>query len=75
MRSHWFYEGHFAVSQTLNLTEINLVNLLVRLKRCDGVQVNKDYLKKIKLFRARASPAYCAVAFQMSQDLETDDPM
>ena len=39
------------------------------------VQVNKDYLKKIKLFRARASPAYCAVAFQMSQDLETDDPM
>jgi len=38
-------------------------------------RVNKDYLKKIKLFRARASPSYCAVAFQMSQDLETDDPM
>jgi len=38
-------------------------------------RVNKDYLKKIKLFRARASPTYCAVAFEQSQDLETDDPM
>ena len=38
-------------------------------------QVNKDYLKKIKLFRARAAPAYCAVAFEQSQDVENDDPM
>lgn len=38
-------------------------------------RVNKDYLKKIKLFRARASPTYCAVAFEQSQDLDTDDPM
>jgi len=38
-------------------------------------RVNKDYLKKIKLFRARASPTYCAVAFEQSQDITTDDPM
>jgi len=38
-------------------------------------RVNKDYLKKIKLFRARAAPAYCAVAFEQSQDVENDDPM
>lgn len=38
-------------------------------------RVNKDYLKKIKLFRARASPVYCAVAFEQSHDVELDDPM
>ena len=30
-------------------------------------RLNKDYLKKIKLFRAMASPIYCTVAFEKSQ--------
>ena len=38
-------------------------------------RVNKDYLKKIKLFKARASPVYCTVAFEQSEDVEKDDPM
>jgi len=38
-------------------------------------RVNKDHLKKIKLFRARASAVYLSVAFQESQDVENDDPM
>jgi len=38
-------------------------------------RVNKDYLKKIKLFQARASPVYCAVSFEQSQNVEMDDPM
>jgi len=38
-------------------------------------RLNKDYLKKIKLFKARASPVYCTVAFEQSEDVEEDDPM
>ena len=35
--------------------------------RSDRMKLLQDYLKKIKLFRARASPTYCAVAFEESQ--------
>ena len=38
-------------------------------------RLNKDYLKKIKLFKARASPTYCTVAFELSQNVDDDDPM
>ena len=38
-------------------------------------RLNNDYLKKIKLFKARASPVYCTVAFEQSEDVEADDPM
>merc|ERR1712106_414573 len=46
-----------------------------RLEADNTRRVNKDYLKKIKLFQARASPVYCAVAFEQSQNVEMDDPM
>ena len=66
-------------SQKLELDNLTIFFIFLTCDHCDWPdiisQVNKDYLKKIKLFRARASPSYCAVAFQMSQDLETDDPM
>jgi transient receptor potential cation channel subfamily C protein 6 len=38
-------------------------------------RLNKDYLKKIKLFRAMSSPTYCTVAFENSQDVERHDPL
>jgi len=38
-------------------------------------RLNKDYLKKIKLFKARASPVYCTVAFEQSENVDEDDPM
>jgi len=46
-----------------------------RLQADNTRRVNKDYLKKIKLFQARASPVYCAVSFEQSQNVEMDDPM
>jgi len=41
----------------------------------ENKRINKDYLKKIKLFRACASPVYCTVAFEESQNVERDDPL
>ena len=38
-------------------------------------RINKDYLKRIKLFRARASPVYNIVAFEDSQSIEEHDPL
>lgn len=41
----------------------------------ENKRINKDYLKKIKLFRACSSPVYCTVAFEESQNVERDDPL
>lgn len=38
-------------------------------------RINKDYLKRIKLFRARASPVYNIVAFEDSHDIHEHDPL
>jgi len=38
-------------------------------------RINKDYLKRIKLFRARASPVYKSVVFENSLDINQDDPL
>ena len=38
-------------------------------------RINKDYLKRIKLFRARASPVYNIVAFEDTQDINENDPL
>ena len=38
-------------------------------------RINKDYLKRIKLFRARASPVYSIVAFEESQSIAEHDPL
>ena len=38
-------------------------------------RINKDYLKRIKLFRARASPIYNIVAFEDSHDIDNFDPL
>lgn len=38
-------------------------------------RINKDYLKRIKLFRARASPVYNIVAFEDSKDVQQHDPL
>ncbi len=38
-------------------------------------RINKDYLKSIKLFRARASPVYKSVVFEHSKDIYRDDPL
>jgi len=38
-------------------------------------RINKDYLKRIKLFRARASPIYSIAAFEESKDIHTNDPL
>ena len=38
-------------------------------------RINKDYLKRIKLFRARASPVYSIVAFEESNDIHENDPL
>ena len=38
-------------------------------------RINKDYLKRIKLFRARASPVYNIVAFEESKDIHEHDPL
>ncbi len=38
-------------------------------------RINKDYLKRIKLFKARASPVYKSVVFETSKDMYKDDPL
>ena len=38
-------------------------------------RINKDYLKRIKLFKARASPVYKSVVFENSHDIYKDDPL
>eukprot|EP00095_Tigriopus_kingsejongensis_P000985 maker-scaffold39_size501901-snap-gene-2.9 protein:Tk00985 transcript:maker-scaffold39_size501901-snap-gene-2.9-mRNA-1 annotation:"short transient receptor potential channel 5" len=38
-------------------------------------RINKDYLKRIKLFKARASPVYKSVVFENSKDIYKDDPL
>ena len=38
-------------------------------------RINKDYLKRIKLFKARASPVYNIVAFEESHDVHENDPL
>ena len=38
-------------------------------------RINKDYLKRIKLFKARASPVYNIVAFEESNDIHEHDPL
>ena len=38
-------------------------------------RINKDYLKRIKLFKARASPVYKSVVFETSKDIYKDDPL
>ena len=38
-------------------------------------RINKDYLKRIKLFKARANPVYNIVAFEESQDIFEHDPL
>jgi len=38
-------------------------------------RINKDYLKRIKLFRARAAPVYSIVAFEESHNTEEHDPL
>lgn len=38
-------------------------------------RINKDYLKRIKLFKARASPVYKSVVFEDSKDIYKDDPL
>ena len=38
-------------------------------------RILKDYLKKIKLFRARASPVYSIVAFEDDHDIHNHDPV
>ncbi len=38
-------------------------------------RINKDYLKRIKLFRARAMPVYKSVVFETSKDIYKDDPL
>ena len=38
-------------------------------------RINKDYLKRIKLFKARASPVYKSVVFEYSKDIYKDDPL
>ena len=38
-------------------------------------RINKDYLKRIKLFRARARPVYNIVAFEESHDILEHDPL
>jgi hypothetical protein len=38
-------------------------------------RINKDYLKRIKLFKARASACYNIVAFEDSHDINEHDPL
>ncbi|XP_040563436.1 uncharacterized protein [Lepeophtheirus salmonis] len=38
-------------------------------------RINKDYLKRIKLFKARASPVYNIVVFETTNDIYMDDPL
>jgi len=65
---------HAALSEDKEQVRI-LYSAGFRLSADNTRRVNKDYLKKIKLFQARASPVYCAVSFEQSQNVEMDDPM
>lgn len=46
-----------------------------RLGNETDIRITKDYLKRIKLFRARASPVYKSVVFENSKDIYKDDPL